>query len=134
MGQRYEEAHSIALTGCENIKQLWVGGGWLVGWFILQRHRLTLNRLVDEAGFSRFWSGICRFSKEAAHGYTYVVIIGTSSINIHTYPEKKKVNVWVITCPGEDDDGSATEKLRQLLKAHFEALTNELGPFGRIPL
>ena len=130
MGQECEVAHSIVLYGCRNTKHLHVGGGRLS----TESRRSRIDRLIRTAGFSCFGSRIHRFSNLASDGYTYVMIIGQSSINIHTYPEKGTVTVWVITCPGEDDDGSATRKLELALKEYFGAKRLRSKPLGKIPL
>ncbi|MEK7101627.1 MAG: S-adenosylmethionine decarboxylase [Patescibacteria group bacterium] len=134
MAQKNEVAHSIALRDCRTIAYLQVGGGWLTRWYTIWLRRVAIDRLIEASGFSCFGSRIHRFSDVATDGYTYVMIIGQSSINIHTYPQIGTVTVWIITCPGEDDDGSATIKLERLLKEHFGAASSEPQSLGEIPL
>ena len=134
MGPQNEVAHSIALYECRHTEQLQVGGGRLTRWFSTRRRRFVLDRLISGAGFSCFGSRIYCFSDLASDGYTYVMVIGQSSINIHTYPQDRTVSVWVVTCPGEDDDGSATHRLEMILWGHFGARSVKSGPIGNIPL
>ena len=134
MGQQCEVAHSVVLRGCQKMARLQVGGERSTRRVTTQRHRSRIDTLISAAGFSCFGSRIHCFSNLASDGYTYVMIIGQSSINIHTYPEQGAVSVWIITCPGEDDDGSATRRLERALKEYFGAKSLTSAPLGRILL
>ncbi len=134
MGPKNEVAHSIALYGCKNLRYLEVGGGRLTRWFTLGNQRLRLDWLIRSAGFSCFGSHIHCFSNLPTDGYTYVMIIGQSAINLHTYPEYGTVSVTIVTCPGEDDDGSVTKKFERVLQDYFGARFIRPEPLGKIPL
>lgn len=132
--QSHEFAHWFGLYACRNMKNLQVGGGWLVGWFRLMYIRWVILGMIRDAGFSCFGVRIRRFSWQADHGFTLVVILGQSAINIHTYPENGTVSVWIVTCPGEDDDGSATSRLEKKLAGYFGAEYSESKVMGKVPL
>lgn len=134
MGIQKEVVHGIVLRGCRNVEHLQVGGWWIFGWFTALYRRWLLDALIREAGFTCFGSDIRRYSAAASHGYTYVMIIGQSAINIHTYPEEGAMTVWLITCPGEDDDGSATRELEGLLMTHFRGASSTSKPYGSVLL
>lgn len=132
--QSCEVAHSIVLYGCRNIHNMQVGGGKLVGWFKVRVRKEALDRLTEQSGFSCFGSLIERFSHQADHGYTYIRVLGQSAINIHTYPEEGTVSALVVTCPGEDDDGSATARFELELREHYGADSVESRILGKVPL
>src|SRR6185437_15139448 len=94
--QDREVAHSIVLYRCQNAAALQVCGGWLIGWFRIQAVRRALVRMAREAGFSCFGSLIERFSWLPHHGWTFILILGQSAINIHTYPELGTVSIWLV--------------------------------------
>lgn len=132
--QQREEQHVIVLYGCRNLPAIQVGGGMLAGWFKLRQIKARLDRLTERSGFACFGSLIERFSHQADHGYTYVRVLGQSAINIHTYPELGSVSALVVTCPGEDEDGSATKRFEKELTAAFQPLSVKAGPAGTVPL
>lgn len=132
--QSHEFAHWFGIYACRHMKRLQVGGGWLVGWIRLQYIKRVTSGLIRDAGFSCFGARIRRFSWQADHGFTFVMILGQSAINIHTYPENGTVSVWVMTCPGEDDDGSATKRLEKKLSRYFDGEYVESKVMGKISL
>jgi hypothetical protein len=134
MGPHVEVAHVIVLKGCKNLEAMQVGGGLIAGLLTLLRRRWKLDALVEKAGFSCFGSKMGRFSSVGSHGYTYVMILGQSALNIHTYPEEGTVSAWIITCPGEDDTGAATKALKESLSDEFQAESAELLLKGEVPL
>ena len=134
MRTQREVAVRFVLYGCRNNERLQVGGRWLAGWFFIRQRRMQLDWILMKAGFSLFGSLIQRFSSKADDGYTYVGVIGQSAITIHTYPELGTATVYVVTCPGEDEDGSATTNLERILRWHFRANHVEKKLLDYVPL
>lgn len=128
MGQQQETVYSIVLHRCQRIGRLQTGGAFT------EHRRQSLERLIMAAGFATFGSMTQHFSEVPTHGYTFVCVLGQSAVNIHTYPENETVSVLLVTCPGEDDNGSATVKYESLLKEYFGAKTVRSKTLGHIPL
>jgi len=76
-----------------------------------------IDEMIGEAGFS-FKNSI--YSIFPGGGFTYVAIIGESSIDIHTWPEHRVVQITVHYCNFSKDNNPRANRFFRLMKQYFQ--------------
>jgi S-adenosylmethionine/arginine decarboxylase-like enzyme len=82
--------------------------------------RVIIKR-IRRAGFQVLNDAFTKF--EGAGGYTHVVIIGESCIDVHTWPEHGTAHVRIFYCNFTQDNTGKAERLLASFKELFEPST-----------
>lgn len=76
-----------------------------------------LDAMIEESGFS-FKKSI--HSVFPGGGFTYVAIIGESSVDIHTWPEHKAVQITIYYCNFSKNNNARAYQFFRLMKRYFQ--------------